>query len=160
MKEEIWKPIVGWPKYEISSFGNVRREGRSVNPFPNNHGYLAFNVVDRSLRKMLRVHREIALAFIPNPENKTDVRHLDGNKLNCALDNISWGTHLENEMDKVIHGTKMVGERHHTSKLKLDQVLFIRHCQTKTRYELAELFGVKYVTIWNIQKGESWRHTL
>lgn len=56
-------------------------------------GYLGFNVGNR---KKMYVHRAVATAFIPNPENKSDVNHIDGNKFNNMLSNLEWNTRKEN----------------------------------------------------------------
>jgi hypothetical protein len=52
--------------------------------------------VKENYRKNKRVHRLLAEAFIPNPENKAHVNHIDGNKLNIALENLEWATPTEN----------------------------------------------------------------
>jgi len=152
---EQWKPIVNWPAYEISNLGKVRRSGRRISVFLAG-GYPAFNVCNGSRRRSLRVHREMALAFLGNQPGML-VRHLDGNPQHCTLSNLAWGDFKDNERDKRYHGTDLSGEHHHSHKLSSSQVLTIRQSNAK-RSELAKAYGVVYRTIYAIQKGESWRH--
>lgn len=153
---EEWKKIVGWPKYDVSNLGNVRRNNNKIKSFLNNHGYPSFNVIDRNFRKMLRVHREVAKCFV-EPFQGILVRHLDGDKKNCDSSNLAWGDHFQNELDKKNHGKSLMGEGHHRHKLTNDEVLIIRSSLEK-RGILAIMFNVNPVTIWNIKTRRSWRH--
>ena len=152
---ENWKNIAVWPDYQISDFGNVRRGGKPVVTFLVD-GYPAFNVSMWGQRKSLRVHREVAIAFLGFQRGML-VRHLDGNPRNCASSNLAWGTHEENERDKRYHGTDLSGQHHHRHKLRSADVLAIRNSNAKRR-DLANIYGVEYRTIYAIQKGETWRH--
>lgn len=64
------------------------------------HGYLAVNI----FRKTITLHRLVALAFIPNPENKPEINHKDGNKHNNKLENLEWATPRENRIHAVQTG--------------------------------------------------------
>jgi len=78
-------------------------------------GYLRLNL--RS--KQYSVHQLVALAFIPNPENKLEVNHKDGNKLHCHEDNLEWATHSENIIHAVSMGLIIVpkGNDHYSKQL-------------------------------------------
>jgi len=125
---ESWKPIPGWPRYEASDMGRLRwaDSNRTVTQFLNSKGY--FRVVLRSpnLRKEFRVHVLILLTFRGPRPFKLEGRHLDGNKTNNALTNLVYGTRLENEQDKVRHGTVAVGDSHGKSKLTVEQARIIK----------------------------------
>lgn len=153
--EEAWMRIKEWEEYEVSERGQVRRNGKMIASFLNNHGYPCFNVSRGAQRKMLRVHREVAQCFVA-PFSGAHVRHLNGNKVDCAYTNLAWGTALENEADKRLHGRSLAGERHHQAKLRIAQIEEIRTSSEKP-FELARKFGVRYQTIWSIQNNHSWR---
>jgi hypothetical protein len=77
-------------------------------------------------KKSVYVHRLVAQAFIPNPDNKPDVAHIDGDGFNNHVSNLRWSTEKENMADKVTHGTACVGDSHPGRKLTSDQVSDIR----------------------------------
>lgn len=100
---EQWKPIKGTNgKYEVSSAGNVRSlnygghgQIKEVQQW-NNNGYKRITIRISGRKKNLLVHRVVAEAFVPNPENKAEVNHKDGNKHNNSEDNLEWSTRKEN----------------------------------------------------------------
>lgn len=153
---EQWAPVIDWPAYEISTHGRVRRDGQNIATFTV-RGYPAFNVCDGHLRKSLRVHREMARVFLPNPDTAPIVRHLDGNSSNNQLHNLAWGTAQQNEFDKRTHGRALLGVRHHQHKLTEEQVRAIRKIDAPPK-ALAACVGVRYETINNIKVGKTWRH--
>jgi len=154
---ELWLPVNDWPAYEVSSGGNVRRNGKPIKVFYNNHGYLSFNVSrSNTSRKMLRLHREVAKLFVA-PFFGPLVRHLDGHKENCLPDNLAWGTSKDNEDDKLKHGRRMNGEKHHQAKLTLAQVQEILKSDEPGTV-LAKRFSVVATTVRKIRRRESWRH--
>ena len=93
---EVWKDIEGYDKYEVSTLGNVRNKntGRILKS-ANKGGYLCVGLSNK-VTKTYQVHRLVALAFIPNPENKPQVNHKDKNGLNNKLSNLEWNTIEEN----------------------------------------------------------------
>lgn len=96
---EMWKIIDGYNgKYLISNNGQVKnaRSGRILKQEVNHCGYARAHLCNFADRRMRFVHRLVAEAFIPNPENKTQVNHIDGNKLNNNVENLEWSTPLEN----------------------------------------------------------------
>lgn len=91
MSEEQWKPILHLPAgYEVSSFGNIRvklGDGSVQNvKLAISSGLYAFTAILRTFY----VHVEVARAFVPNPENKKLVVHIDGDKRNNRADNLKW----------------------------------------------------------------------
>lgn len=103
--EEIWKDVEGYEGlYQVSNFGRVKRvtTGRILKGGKDKYGYLIVNLYKNSVGSIKTIHRLVAEAFIPNPENKPQVNHVDENKTNNSLDNLEWMTAKENTN----HGTR------------------------------------------------------
>ena len=141
--------------YEITREGEVinKRWGRKVRPQKNGKGYLRV-WIDGKLRF---VHRLVAEKYVPNPDNKPQVNHKDGNKLNNNADNLEWVTNYENRQHAIQHNLHFTGEKCSWAKLNKEKVIFIRnHPEIKAK-ELAELFGVTNSTIKSIRNYKSWK---
>ncbi len=93
----------------------------------------------------------------PRPNNAIS-RHLDGNRMNCSVTNLAWGTPKENMADRRIHGRGANGERNVRAKLTLAQVLEIRS-RARTKSDIKQVatdLGVHPSTIQNILEGRRW----
>lgn len=106
MMEEIWKAIEGYEgKYEVSNLGRVRSldrkvatvhsamrtiKGKTLVPWTDKYGYLHVNLWCECKMKSQMVHRLVAGAFIPNPDNMPEVNHKDEDKQNNRADNLEW----------------------------------------------------------------------
>lgn len=93
------KDIQGYEnKYAITSCGKVwsYKSKRFLIPHADKDGYLTVDLRKDGKRKAMKIHRLVAMAYIPNPEQKPQVNHLDENKQNNALNNLSWATGKEN----------------------------------------------------------------
>lgn len=93
---ENWKVINDFPNYEISNFGNIRNKTKLLKIVPNKQGYNIVVLCNGGIRKTINVHRLVAAAFVPNPENKPCVDHIDGDRANNHADNLRWVTAKEN----------------------------------------------------------------
>lgn len=101
MTQEKFYPIKGYEGlYEISINGKIKSIGRKIEkilkPSINSRGYLCVNLTKDKKMKTIKLHRIISNAFIPNPLNKPQVNHKDGNKLNNKISNLEWCTPSEN----------------------------------------------------------------
>lgn len=102
--EEIWKDVVGYEGlYQVSNLGNIKSlnynrtgEERILKPRTDKDGYLQVNLYNNKKLKTFKIHRLVAKAFIPNPDNKPEVNHKDEDKTNNCLTNLEWMTRLEN----------------------------------------------------------------
>lgn len=99
---EEWREVRGVGEYaglyEVSNLGRIRTiaTGRIRSLTVSNRGYLTVLFKRRGNGKRFYVHRLVANAFIPNPNNKRTVNHIDGNKQNNNVDNLEWATYEEN----------------------------------------------------------------
>lgn len=100
---EIWKPIKGYEGlYEVSNFGRVKslnynRTGEEkILKFLENKKYLSVSLWKNKKYKQYKVHRLVAITFIPNPDNKPYVNHLDCDPSNNNVNNLEWCTQKEN----------------------------------------------------------------
>lgn len=101
--KEIWKDIKGYEGlYQVSNFGRVKRNGRILKVRVKRKGYLGVVLYNNSEPKHYTIHRLVAEAFIPNPENKPQVNHIDEDKTNNTVANLEWVTAKENAN----HGTR------------------------------------------------------
>jgi len=102
---EVWKPIKDFPKYEVSSYGNIKnlvieKYYKDLGYATNDAEFLKGHVHSSGLNTVIQgqypiskpvyFHRVVAEAFIPNPQNKRIVSHRDGNKLNNNVSNLYW----------------------------------------------------------------------
>jgi hypothetical protein len=110
---EQWKQTYIREDYEVSNLGRVRRVKRGpankrifAEPYSYIKGKLCRNGYHRIKvgRKEYGAHRLVAIAFIPNTENKPDVNHIDGNKQNNSLSNLEWVTKKENMIHAKLNG--------------------------------------------------------
>lgn len=99
MNNETWKDIPEYEKlYKISTKGHIYsyKHDIIVSQRKNNKGYMRVDLHKDGKYKSYLVHRLVALTFIPNPENKPEVNHLDENKENNCVENLEWTTYKEN----------------------------------------------------------------
>lgn len=99
--DEIWKEIEGYDgDYLISNLGKVRslkyKNPKILKPGKNMGGYYYVILCKNNIPKTSYLHRLVAENFIPNPDNKLTVNHLDANKLNNNVTNLEWATSSEN----------------------------------------------------------------
>lgn len=125
MSEVEWRPIPGWEGYyEVSDHGQVRGVdrrtsrgrlilGKMMVPKLVGWGYHLVGLNRYNHQKCVTVHSLVALAFIgPRPEGQV-IRHLDGNPVNNVVTNLAYGTHQENAMDTLRHGTHPCASKTH-----------------------------------------------
>ena len=123
--QEVWRPIEGTNgKYDVSNFGRVRSlkcgKVRIMPQTQQHHNYRAFMIHVDHKPQCRKVHREVALAFIPNPDNLPEVNHIDGNKENNHVSNLEWCTRSHNVKHSFDTGLKQphrwtADERKHIS---------------------------------------------
>ena len=134
---EIWKTITDFTNYEVSNYGNVRRKKCQIiycNGMITNYKeklltqelnrkmYKRVTFSQNNIQKRYQVHRLVALYFIPNPENKPCVNHIDGDGGNNNVSNLEWCTYSENER----HSYDTLKKINANRKLSKEAVIDIR----------------------------------
>ena len=140
--------------YIIKENGDIlnKKTNKIIKPEINNKGYKRIKIGG----KKYLVHRLIAEKFVPNIENKKQVNHIDGNKLNNHYKNLEWVENIENRKHALEHGLHFCGEMCSWSKLNEEKVIFIRN-STLSKKELAEIFNVSVRTISDVKNYKSWK---
>lgn len=94
---EIWREITENSNYLISNTGKIRRNGSdTLHSMRDKKGYMVTDLYKNGLRSTKRVHRLVAEEFLPNPDNKPEINHIDGDKHNNYVSNLEWVTKKEN----------------------------------------------------------------
>ena len=150
--EEVWKDIRGLENVKASNMGNIMLNG-DIKKSHNSYGYRLVSIKG----KRFIVHRLIAMAFIPNPENKPEVNHKNGIKNDNRLENLEWVTHEENHIHASINGLTAHGENHYKAKLNEFQIRVIRKCDDLIQKELAEIFNINQSNVSFIKTLKTWK---
>ena len=132
------------------------------------HKVILTDISNNSNKNTYSIHRLVALTFIENKENKPEVNHKDGNKLNNHVSNLEWNTTQENLEHKRINNlgktlkAKLSATGINNSQAKLDEedVIFIRtNCETKIDIKkFSKELDVSIATIYDIKNRRSWTH--
>lgn len=172
---EVWKILND--NYEVSNKGQVRsisrvikstfggeyiKEGRILKQNDNGQGYLQVMLCNNGINRSERVHRLVALAFLPNPEKLPKVNHKDTNKKNNTVENLEWCTQLFNVQHAKTAGLMIKGETAVNSVLNEEKVRDIKMLIKAgcSNSELAEVFNVHRGTINCIRIGRNWSHVI
>jgi hypothetical protein len=185
--EEIWKEIPNTNgNYSASNLGRIRGNDRVVtttHKIPrkllikgkilkpgksiSRNGrtiYRSVVITIDLIAKGIGVHRLVAMTFIPNPDNKPEVNHIDGNASNNNVENLEWCTQSENQLHAyaILNRKKMNGEHNGMAKLTWEQVDYIRNKKKEGgrywgRNEIAKQFNVTTGTIKDIVNNKIWK---
>ena len=100
---EIWKDIEEAPNYEVSNLGRVRNKKTRRILNPGVYGATGYKQVNMAIpaegnkQRKRYIHRLVAIAFVPNPDNKREVDHINGDKTDNRAENLEWVTSSENQ---------------------------------------------------------------
>lgn len=114
MPGEVWKDIPGWEGYyQVSNLGRVksmprfssngkRLKSRILGQSFGGKGYLRVSLYKGEGQTPFRVARLVALSFLPNPDNRQTVDHINADKTDNSVGNLRWATHHENQMNPIL----------------------------------------------------------
>ncbi|CDQ41950.1 NUMOD4 domain-containing protein [Virgibacillus salexigens] len=115
-----WRDVEGYPNYMVNTDGEVlnKTNGKKLTHHINNGGYKFVRLRTNGKPKQLLVHRLVAIAFIPNHDNKPIVNHKDSNRGNPKKSNLEWATHKENSE----HMVDNFGSTNQTMTILMDKM--------------------------------------
>ena len=149
MDNEIWRYIPEYEAlYQVSNIGRIKSLHKQVSEKVLNNqlsnGYLTVGLSKNGKTKYFKVHRLVALAFIPNPDNKRDIDHIDLNKINNNVNNLRWSSRSENNINKKAYsntGKKFIYKKRNSFKVQFKNI-----SETKTFKTLEE--AIQYRNEW------------
>lgn len=155
--EEIWVNVFGYEgKYQVSNLGRVKSLPRNgtvcyerilkIQVDKNGYNYVSFH------KRKFKIHRLVAEAFIPNPENKPQVNHIDGNKQNNEVENLEWATAQEN-----LNHAFRIGLKKKTDLEKMIQCARLKNMKPVLQYDLQGNFVKRWESAAEIQKCLGYR---
>jgi hypothetical protein len=152
--DEKWENIAGYPNYMISSESRVmnKKTLKMIAPAYNKrHKHRAVRLWSHGKTQILKIYRLKAIAFIPNPENKREVNHLDGNRMNEDLTNLQWATPKENMKHSfdtgLCRGHYLKGFEHKQAKLSEQDIILIRRWYASGFWDytkIGKVFGITW----------------
>lgn len=177
LPNEIWKDVPNYESlYQVSNKERIKGVSRIIrNPLKGDclleerilkycvdkSGYPTYVLSNNKFKKTFKIHRLVAMAFIPNPENKPCVNHINGIKTDNRVENLEWCTYSENTKHAFDTGLmKMTkGNDCSWSKVSEQQVLEIRNNKGIVSYsKMSEKYEISIATISNIINRKTWTH--
>jgi len=174
--DKIWKRIPGYSLYEVSNYGEIKTFNwknsgtqRVMRPAMDNSGYLRTMLKRDSDGKIhtVKVHRMVALAFLENPENKSQVNHINGIRNDNRLINLEWVTHSENAKHSFIIGlSSNKGENNPCASLTDEQAKEIlanyefgkKARSGITKKQIAQKYNTTESVIKRLVQRKTWKH--
>lgn len=158
---EIWKKIEDYEGlYEVSNKGRVRDLKGNIKPtYKNNKGYCLVSLYYKGKTYHKSIHRLVAGAFIENPNNYTQVNHIDCNKENNDMSNLEWCDQRHNYDEGMKNFRYSKNDSHYFSKLKNTdiQIIYDLYKLGFTRVTVSRIFNINPSSLEAIEKGISYR---
>lgn len=169
---EIFKQIKNFPGFYISNFGRLKADeittkfGNQNKTYPERYlniwrSVTGYNYIDISVNgkvKRVSLHRLVAIYFIPNPENKPQVNHKDGDKDNNNDWNLEWVTAAENlKHARDLGLNNSIGSNNKMAKFTPEEIMIIRKSD-KTITELSKIYNVSLAILSRIKSLKSYKN--
>jgi hypothetical protein len=171
--KEIWRDVFDFEGlYQVSNYGRVKSLARFVNhwrgkrfvkerilkPIDDGNGYFIVRLCKNNKGHNKFIHQLVAIAFIENPENKSQVNHVWGDKKDNRVSSLEWSTSVENNEHAYRTGLiNNTGENNGQAKLTESQVKKIKELRgILTQKEIAKTFNLSQGHISNIQNNKKW----
>ena len=167
MEKEIYKGITGFPNYLVSNLGKVKNKhsNKLLKPYLT-RGYPRVSLYDANGKRYCKLlHRLVAEAFIPNPDNLPVVNHISGIKTDARVSNLEWVSHSENLCHafstQLRPRTNTKGSKNGFAKLcEVEAKEIKQHAISGrlTQKQIAALYNVSQSAVKDIKSGRRWGH--
>lgn len=160
----IWKKIPDYDNYWISKDGRIlstkKKKPIIMKPISALDGHMYLFLYSNGNMKKMWIHRAVLLAWDRKPMDGEECRHLNDIPTDNRIENLCWGTRIENVADKRRNGGIPCGEKNVAHKLSEKQVMEIREKYSKdiSSSDLSVEYGVSKNTILEIARGNKWKH--
>lgn len=167
-----WQPVRGYEGlYEVSNYGQIRgidrietlkdgrkrfRHGKQLATMTKRHGYQAVNLYSHGAMKTVLVHRLVAQVFVPNPDGKPEVNHINGDKSDNRASNLEWVTSAENIRHAYEIGLKKAD---HHGRLSNQQIRDIRASHEKQK-EIAKRHRISRTLVGLIKQRKIYKEVI
>lgn len=148
---EEYKEI--FPSYYISNFGNIKHDNNFLKKCIHSNGYEQVNIRIGNKYVTKLIHRLVAAAFIPNPDNKPCIDHIDGNKRNNYVSNLRWVTPVENANNIITKKRSIENRKSHNEK-KIVAISGEINVYFNSIIEASIILGVDRTSISKCLKGQ------
>lgn len=156
---EIWKKTPYSDKIEVSNYGNVRRIFKSGTSYykgsVNHDGYLRIKLSINGKTFNKFAHVLVAETFLDNPNNYSQINHINGDKLDNHVDNLEWCSASHNMQHAYDNKLKRTDKRHSRAKLTESEVLDIYNSELSV-LKLVEKYSIDRTVVFKIRNGKSW----
>ena len=131
-----WRVITNFPNYEVSPDGQVRNKktGRVLKPSPDGGGYLGVGLRNEGKTHTKKIHRLVGEAFLPTPEGKQEIDHINRTPTDNRLENLRWATPSENQQNTGRRSDSTTGYKHINSHNTRDRWCIAIHSHKISRY--------------------------
>lgn len=164
----MWKPFIEDNDYQINEFGEFmsykHRRPKLIKQRLNRFGYPVIGISTNNKYRVFSIHRQVAIHFIPNPQNLPEVNHKNGIKTDCHFSNLEWSTRSLNVQHAYNTGlmiSSVQGTNQWQAKLTDNLIKEIRSYKgLKSGKEVAKQFNIHYSSVYQIWQGKTWKHVI